>query len=169
MSFEYRIGHLIETEREYNASEILIGTLWIDDSSTIVEIVKSKNEGFVYYKFVYRMNGIFDSHIADFQKRFSRIVVTNIHEHLTSENITSIICDKECPKEVLTDIQNNFDGEFALEYINTFRENDPSEYEKFQTYFLEQLETTQSIVMIVLNSLEKEYAYEKFLETFNKL
>jgi len=168
MSFEYRIGHLIETEREYNASEILVGTLWIDSDNKTINVRKNY-EGFVQYNFVCWMKGNFNIHIADFQKRFSQIVVENICEHLTSENITSIICDKECSKEILKDIQNNFDSENAMEFVDTFRENDPREYEKFQTSFLEQLETTQSIVTIVLDSLEKEYAYEKFLESFNKL
>lgn len=166
-NLSYQIGHLVSSD--YDLNKFSSETQYINESNEIISITKIENDIVFFnkpcgkYPFFYVVKRTKE----EFQKEFKIIFVEKVFENISFEDIFHLVQEKDDRQKFIKELSSYVDSEdvstICYEMID-----DKKEHNQLVENLVEHLETYSEYRVVKIDSLEKEYAFEKFLEHCNK-
>lgn len=167
-NLSYQIGHLVSSD--YDLDKFSSTDQYINESNEIISITKIENDIVFFnkpcakYPFFYVVKRTKEV----FKKEFKIIFVEKVFENISFEDIFHLVSEKDDRQKFIKELSNYVDSED----VSTICEemiNDKREHNQLVENLVEHLETHSEYRVIKIDSLEKEFAFEKFLEQLNKI
>lgn len=173
IQYEPVFGNLIATECDYKISDLRIKQIWFSkEHSRKIEIKEIEdigdNEGRVW---VYSNIETKTSMISfqDFIKEYSLVIAEEFYNDITTEQLFQIIRDMDKRSELVEYLSGHLDNIDIEALIEKIRKNNPKDYSNIVEDRILDIEQNTDYKVVKIDSLEKQYLYEQFLESLNKI
>jgi len=170
IQYEPVFGNLIATECEYKISDLRIKQIWFSkEYSRKIEIeeIGDNEVRFWVYSNIKPKNVLIS--FQDFIKEYSLVIAEEFYNDITTEQLFQIIRDMDKRSELVEYLSGHLDNIDIEELIEKIRKNNPKDYSNIVEDRILDIEQNTDYKVVKIDSLEKQYLYEQFLESLNKI
>ncbi len=169
MKIKYINNCLCDTD--YSIESISTNDSFIDDCNRILsidEIVEDKihckvpDSKYPYY-FIRKLTK------EQFKKEYSKIIFEGLSDDFSFENVIELVRNKDNRAEFVKELSHYLDSIDVNDLIEQIAFEHKKEYNEVVDYMKDNLETYTDYKVVRIDSLEKEYLYEQFMEQLNKI
>jgi len=167
-NLSYQIGHLVSSD--YDLDKFSSTDQYINESNEIISITKIENDIVFFnkpcakYPFFYVVKRTKE----EFKKEFKIIFVEKVFENISFEDIFHLVQEKDDRQKFIKELSTYVDSEdittICYEMID-----DKREHNQLVENLVEHLETYTDWEVVKIDTLEKQYLFEQFLEQLNKI
>lgn len=170
IQYEPVFGNLIATECEYKISDLRIKQIWFSkDRSQKIEI-ETIEENIVYFWLLSNIKPIKAYRpFQDFIKEYSLVIAEEFYRDITTEQIFQIIRDKDNRTELIEYLSGYLDNIDIEALIEKIRKNNPNDYSNIVEDRILDIEQNTEFKFVKIDTLEKQYLYEQFMEQLDKI
>ena len=170
IQYEPVFGNLIATECEYKISDLRIKQIWFSkEHSRKIEIeeIGDNEVRFWVYSNIKPKNVLIS--FQDFIKEYSLVIAEEFYNDITTEQIFQIIRDMDKRTEMIEHLSGYLDNVDIESLIENIRKNNPKDYNNIVEDRILDIEQNTDWKVVRIDSLEKQYLYEQFMEQLNKI
>lgn len=170
IQYEPVFGNLIATECEYKISDLRIKQIWVSkEHSRKIEIeeIGDNEVRFWVYSNIKPKNVLIS--FQDFIKEYSLVIAEEFFRDITTEQIFQIIRDKDNRYEMIEHLSGYLDNVDIEDLIEKIRKNNPKDYDNIVRDRILDIEQNTEFKFVKIDTLEKQYLYEQFMEQLDKI
>jgi hypothetical protein len=170
IQYEPVFGNLIATECEYKISDLRIKQIWFSkEHSRKIEIEEiGDNEVRIWVYSNVKPKNVLIS-FQDFIKEYSLVIAEEFYNDITTEQLFQIIRDMDKRTELVEYLSGHLDRLDIEELTEKIRKNNPKDYQYIVEDRILDIEQNTDYKVVVIDTLEKQYLFEQFMEQLNKI
>lgn len=170
IQYEPVFGNLIATECEYKISDLRIKQIWFskEHSRTIeIEEIGDNEVRFWVYSNIKPKNVLIS--FQDFIKEYSLVIAEEFYRDITTEQLFQIIRDMDKRSELVEYLSGHLDNIDIEDLIEKIRKNNPKDYTNIVEDRIIDIEQNTDYKFVKIDTLEKQYLFEQFMEQLDKI
>lgn len=105
----------------------------------------------------------------EFKERYSKIICEGLSDDFSFDNVIELVRNKDNRGEFVKELSHYLDSIDVNDLIEQITFEHKKEYNEVVDYMKDNLETYTDYKVVRIDSLEKEYLYEQFMEQLNKI
>jgi hypothetical protein len=170
IQYEPVFGNLIQTECEYKSSDIRTGQVWFSkEHSRKIEIDNYSDTRISFWVYSNIKPKYISMEFQDFIKEYSLVIAEEFFRDITTEQIFQIIRDKDNRYEMIEHLSGYLDNVDIEDLIEKIRKNNPKDYNNIVRDRILDIEQNTEFKFVKIDTLEKQYLYEQFMEQLDKI